>query len=327
MRLPHVQTRKAKSFASKAPTEPAPEQFVTALEPPSVGSVAAVSDVSPTPPVCEPEPALASTSTAIPETEAVTVAESATNEVAPLAAPSVASESSPEPVKALATQAEAVVEKLSQKETATQPSDESFVTRAAARRQRALERQRRQPPTTVPTTNSAWWTTHVPVIAVGFIVALLVTIYFARSHKHTTDRAPEVAGDVPTLEIDTGDVATATPGPRELTVASDATPSKLVEPPAAKKSPPLLTAKPIGPAVDSQTRHEVATENGDEFQSERSAAAATVALAQKAAEAADTGDEYPATDPSAYRPGGRPPRTARAPREPEYPQTSTPHLR
>lgn len=183
-----------------------------------------------------------------------------------------------------------------------------------ARRQRALERQRRQAEQ-MPSAPRSWWTSHLPVIAVGFLLALVFTIFIARQNRNV-GRQEQAASDpeVRTLDIDIGEPSDSSMLP-ELAVETNVPEAKPVS-----KSPPLLSAKPK--LLDEPTSF--STEKVTPAAAEDALPTASEAAAPVAAEApvAEASEDYPSTDPTAYRPGGRVPKTART-----YPQTSTPHLR
>lgn len=210
------------------------------------------------------------------------------------------------------------------------------VSPAAARRQRALERQRRQ--VVAPPQQRTWWTSHFPVIAIGFLIALVLTITAAR-YSRAVQRANEQAAsdpEVPTLDIDIGGTSDADsfPQPEPAMLAAgeaDSATSPAADPAPASKSPPLLSVKPKSPGTEATADAEAARTaarpvggaepaDEDQFVSATSAEATPTAAESTANAAAD----YPSTEPAAYRPGGRVPREARVP---TYPQTSTPNLR
>jgi hypothetical protein len=188
-----------------------------------------------------------------------------------------------------------------------------------ARRQRALERQRRQAAET-PTPRT-WWTSHLPVIAVGFLLALVLTIFIARQNRNAG--RPEQAATDPearTLDIDMGEFDVS-PEPSAPELAADTNPP---ESKPAAKSPPLLSAKPKLLDESANPPAETPAETvapPSEVQTISADSASPAHLGEPRATEETTAD-YPSTDPTVHRPGGRVPRTART-----YPQTSTPHLR
>lgn len=202
---------------------------------------------------------------------------------------------------------------------------------AAARRQRALERQRRQTAEPPPRT---WWTTHAPVIAIGFLVALVLTICLGRINRARHASDDQASMELPELEIDTGDGnASLSPGmsepgtlavdpPKEATTAA-------VEVKPAVKSPPLLSAKPKAtvpnePALVENPRITAKPSNESEITNPYVSAPAVESVRAAAELSSEAAADYPSTEAAVYRPGGRVPREARVP---NYPQTSTPHLR
>jgi hypothetical protein len=190
----------------------------------------------------------------------------------------------------------------------------------------------------------------LPVIAIGFVLALTVTVFMARRNRayHVDRDQASSEVDVPLLDIDTG-------GPSDLPAVAETRPSEpamLADQagPAARpvtdtaplgKSPPLLSAKPKTPGSDSP---ELELHRPTEANEPRTAAkpverehplvpegqpvSGTSPLNEAGPGSADSAGEaspqYPSTDPSALRPGGRVPKAASVP---NYPQTSTPYLR
>lgn len=220
--------------------------------------------------------------------------------------------------------------------TSVVPSED--VSPAAARRQRALERARKQTaPAAAPRT---WRSSHLPVIAVGFLLALIITVYIARSNRDTrsAQASPEV--DIPMLDIDMGN-STDSPA------ASNSSPAMLAaEPsqPAAgtpelkplSKSPPLLSATApadrANPTSSADAHATAKPVNADErvgmtnehFNARSTSEAVSHESNPSTASELATEADYPSTPPDVHRPGGRVPRTARTL---TYPQTSTPNLR
>jgi hypothetical protein len=172
------------------------------------------------------------------------------------------------------------------------------------------------------------------VIVAGFIVALLFTIYLARRTAHLARNEVSPEPEVPTLDIDLGTPSDSlTPRPSEpaiLAVDEDRrVEAEAIDPPPASKTPPLLSArsKPTtldeaGSIPDIRTAakpvDQKAPAASDQYVSSAPASEAS------AAEPTEETPDYPSTAPAAYRPGGRVPREARLP---NYPRTSTPHLR
>ena len=211
------------------------------------------------------------------------------------------------------------------------------VTPAAARRQRALERQRRQ--TVEPPRLRNWWTSHLPVIAIGFLVALVLTIYVGRRNRVQNADNGQAAAELPELEIDLGQghdsLSPGSPEPGMLTIdkTDEATPTGLEISPKTK-SPPLLSAKPKLTETEPPQREETTASeptrtaarpgNNGDITNPFVTSPGTESGAAAAAMSADANVDYPSTERAAYRPGGRVPREARIP---NYPETSTPHLR
>jgi hypothetical protein len=201
-----------------------------------------------------------------------------------------------------------------------------------------LERQRRQ--VAEPPRQRSWWTTHLPIIAIGFLVALVLTIYVGRRNRAQDTDAPQAAADLPEIEIDTGDgrdslsPPSSMPGALSVDTPGDAVPAELDVSPKSK-SPPLLSAKPKVQETRPASREETPEQepvrtaarmsnNGADITNHfvtSPGADSAPAAAELSAEAAAS---YPSTEPAVYRPGGRVPREARVP---NYPETSTPHLR
>jgi hypothetical protein len=210
--------------------------------------------------------------------------------------------------------------------TDASPADSAEpVTPAAARRQRALERQRRQ--AAEPPRPRTWWTTHLPVIAVCFVIALIATIYVGRRNRASARVDSQTAMEIPELDIDFGDPADAlspaSPEPAMIAVGEPA--------PALSKSPPLLSAKPKVELpeekplpVEASLPEPKPSANRGEITNEFVSSAAAEGTPAAAELTTDGVPDYPNTEPAVYRPGGRVPREARVP---EYPQTSTPTLR
>jgi hypothetical protein len=340
MRLPDLRpkadSRVAASVKPDPPREEAPAQAASAVETAEVQLHS----------VPQPESQLPEHTTASSSAGAEPVVNvSAADEPASAQAAPAAIESAPaaaEHIEATPTANEAPpqVAVATSDVTNASPADSAHpVTPAAARRQRALERQRRQ---TVdpPRQKRSWWTTHVPIIAIGFVLALVLTIYAGRRNRVENEVDSQVAAGLPEIEIDTGDghdsLLRDFPEPAALTVDKPGQallPNDTPQP--ETKSPPLLSAKPKPVAADSHvpddrpaggtartaakpgssgseiTNHFVDSPGGEN----------TPAAAQLTADAAA---EYPSTEPVVYRPGGRVPREARVP---NYPETSTPHLR
>jgi hypothetical protein len=216
---------------------------------------------------------------------------------------------------------------------ASPPATAAPVAPAVARRQRALERQRRQ--VAEPARQRTWWTTHAPVIAIGFLAALVLTIAVGRLNRARPSSDHQAEMELPELEIDIGTGSDslspsvsepemlAVDPPAEATVAADD-----VKP--AVKSPPLLSAKPKAAVPDEvvslESPRTAAKPGSDESHIANPYVSTSVAESVPAAAelASEPMNDYPSTEPAVYRPGGRVPREARAP---NYPQTSTPHLR
>lgn len=223
-----------------------------------------------------------------------------------------------------------VPHKLDVTDASPADSAEPF-TPATARRQRALGRQRRQ--VADPPRQRTWWTTHLPVIAVGFLIALVLTIYVGRANRASHSADSQASMELPELEIDTGDGSDSfSPGvsePQMLAVdpPKEAT-SDAIEVKPSVKSPPLLSARPKAavanePALVENPRTTAKPSNESEITNPYVTAPAESVRA--AAELSlEPATDYPSTEPAVYRPGGRAPREARVP---NYPQTSTPHLR
>jgi len=185
-----------------------------------------------------------------------------------------------------------------------------------ARRQRALERQRRQ--AVEEPKPRTWWTSHLPVIAIGFLLALVLTIYLGRRTAHARPQQAASDPEARELDIDLGEPSESS----SLDVPELAVETSVPESKPSSKSPPLLSAKPSVPNQPASKPAEgrapaSSAEDVKPVSSEVPPAAAT-----ESAAATEPVDDYPTTDPAAYRPGGRVPRTART-----YPQTSTPRLR
>jgi hypothetical protein len=186
--------------------------------------------------------------------------------------------------------------------SASKPQSDEQV-RLADRRHKARERQRRLQ---AETPQRSWWTSHAPLIALGFCAALVLTIYLARSNRHAQRLADQAAWEpeVPELNIEgppsaefDAKEAPAIPSVAAANVAPEAPPTTL------DRSPPLLAAKPQVQPAPAPEESVAPTE-----EAEVSAA------------------EYPATDPTAHRPGGRIPRTARSSEPaPNYPSTTAPN--
>ena len=221
---------------------------------------------------------------------------------------------------------------------ATSVAQTDGISPAAARRQRAQERARRQPVARAAPPRT-WRSSHLPVIAVGFLVALIITVYIARSNRETrsAQASPEV--DVPLLDIDMGNSSDSPSASNPAPAMFAAEPSAVSTPEfkSLSKSPPLLsaTSPPVDRAndagsaethaaakpVDAEERAGVANEHFNERSTSEStgnepASSTTTELAVES--------DYPSTPATVHRPGGRVPRTARTL---TYPQTSTPHLR
>jgi hypothetical protein len=90
-------------------------------------------------------------------------------------------------------------------EPPTEATDEALgvAPPAALRRQRALERQRRVEEETTP---RSWWTSHAPMIAGGFLAALVLTVLIARSNREppTPEHIAELEANLPVLDIESG---------------------------------------------------------------------------------------------------------------------------
>lgn len=212
------------------------------------------------------------------------------------------------------------------------------VTPAAARRQRALERQRRQ--AAEPPQQRSWWTTHLPIIGIGFVVALILTIYVGRRNRVPSADDSHAAVEVPELEIDTGEghdsLLTDSSEPGMFAVNKrDEGPRAELEVSPKPKSPPLLSAKPQVTETEPPHRNDVPEAEPIRTAARSNTSGADITnhfvtspgadSAPAAAElTADAAANYPSTEPAVYRPGGRAPREARVP---NYPETSTPHLR
>jgi hypothetical protein len=212
---------------------------------------------------------------------------------------------------------------------------------AAARRQRALERQRRL--VAEPPRPRTWWTTHLPVIAIGFLVALVLTIYAGRRNRAVHANDTQASMELPELNIDTGnssDSVSPSMSEPEMVVADqpNEAASAIVEVKPTVKSPPLLSAKPkvtIPDEPKAATPNAVAamesprttakpSGNQSDIANPYVSARATEGVPAAAEMSPESAADYPSTEAAVYRPGGRMPQEARAP---TYPQTSTPHLR
>jgi len=266
-------------------------------------------------------------------------------EDAPLAPPTPKTEEQP-PIIAQSSisaepqaQVEAATAIPEQSHEATgEPASQEPASPAAARRQRALERQRRAESAPV---KSSWWKSHAPVIAVGFLVALALTLYLARSNRQgpgPTDTASD--SEIPELNIDMGGPSLDPPSTEGSSLG---TPERIATAPASpmddvasdagstSKSPSLLSAKPAVPAGDNDetkgSSNEPASELATEYTGLSSPATPALDLG-KPTTAANDDLNYPSTDPASYRPGGRVPRVARSPEPaPNYPTTSAPNWR
>ncbi len=199
------------------------------------------------------------------------------------------------------------------------------VARAEARRQRSRQRQQqqREQKTVAEPVPQSWWSSQAPVIAVGFLLALAVTIFFARGGRQRSE-GPQAGDDaqIPELVIDFGESSTSpTPetfpaapipnSPPQFTSAISA-PEFSAEPP--KKTPPLLASETeIAPSAAERSEPQNPT-----------LAAETTLVTKPVANdfAEETQPSYPSTDPRLHRMGGRPPRTARAEGNPQQPNLS-----
>lgn len=188
---------------------------------------------------------------------------------------------------------------------------------------------------------SSWWKTHAPVIAVGFLIALVVTVSMARSNKGGDPSKTDVAdSDVPVVDIQVGGSIDPTAPKIEAPslVSHVSNDSEMAEhdhhhshhdeATTLSKSPSLLSATPIksqGIQVGETPAIEVAAkpqaDHGDRMSADSEPNHAeesnptTVAKPASAEEPAPTegptlDSPYPMTDPSVYRTGGRAPRVA-----------------
>jgi len=280
------------------------------------------------------------------------VESTASSDCAPASATGVSQKELPaaEPTASLPEQAQAASvanEELPQasasKANATNasPADSAEpVAPAAARRQRALQRQRRQ--VSEPPRKRTWWTTHAPAIAIGFLVALVLTIYVGRSNRAVHAHDSQASMELPELEIDRGNgsdlVSRTVSEPKMSSV--DAPKEAMSAPDEVKptvKSPPLLSAKPkviIPDEPKATIANEVAAaesprttakpgDNPSDITNPYISAQAAENIPAAAQLPSESAADYPSMEAAVYRPGGR----MREARAPAYPQTSTPHLR
>lgn len=197
------------------------------------------------------------------------------------------------------------------------------------RRQRARERQRQQ---MAELPAKSWWTSHVPVIAVGFLLALALTIYMARSNREVNEPSSPGFADIPELAINNGSTSSDSPSPSHALSHAAAMAASMPEenspvPTLGKspldagtggKLPALLAAKPQTPSVEAPDAVAAAPERASETPNVEAPAAST---AQDSA-------NYPSTAPTAFRAGGRMPQGSRESmpaNTPRYPTTSAPN--
>jgi hypothetical protein len=225
----------------------------------------------------------------------------------------------------VAAETEAASKQISspeEKKISPPPSDS--VTPAAQRRQRALERQRRLETETAP---RSWWTSHAPMIAGGFLVALVVTVVMARNNREQPTPIEQARMDPPTpeLNIEMGGPSIEAPSlpgtsltaPPALIGATEKVAEETLPPQPAPKLPELLSASPPADAAGNATTASAEAELPSQPR-ERVAAKAPVNPTLESA--------YPSTDPTSYRASGLAPNTPTpSETEPIYPSTSAPN--
>lgn len=269
---------------------------------------------------CEPDPS--------PPVESLTV--TSCEPAMPKVAAEIADAAADRPLSAV--QSHVASEQVSSVEQKKNASSTESVTPAAQRRQRALERQRRLE---VEATPRSWWTSHAPVIAVGFLVALVVTVVMARGNREQPTSVEQARMDPPTpeLEIEMGgpsiEVSSA-PGtsftaPPALIGAAPTTPADTAPTKPSPKLPELLSASPKAPELQQNASPGAPLPTLPE---ERVAAKAPVSepVTPSAVRTSEfTGDAaaYPSTDAKGF--GLNVPATPASEAESAYPSTSTPN--
>jgi hypothetical protein len=148
-----------------------------------------------------------------------------------------------------------------------------------SRHQRTQERQRRRE-SEGQQKKGSWWTSHFPVIAVGFLIALGVTLYLARQQRTAQQaNAQEWLSEEPTeLSIESGKpdeaitppaIETASVPAPEITAPVAAAPE--AEPTVSKQLPPLISVNELQPEATetaSTMANETTTNNSEVSASE-----------------------------------------------------------